>query len=342
MVAISHANAERYLQRPNSEHFIFLFYGGDQGLVVERAQSIIRHVVERPGELRLVELYGDAIAGDPLLLVDEVNSFDLFGDTHRAVRISSGARSVLPALELIIAAPPANCFIILEAGDLKRDAPLRKWIEAQPAAAAIECRLDSQKDLLRLIDMEMRDANLSIEPDARELLCSMLGEDRLSTRSELNKLILYMHGQPTVTVGNINNILHDASALSGDDALYSAFSANRSRTVEFTERALDASVDPNVLLGAALRYSLALHRARADIDCGAAFDECLQSVLRQVGGYGRKTEIAAHIRQFKQNSLETITSALAEAIKATRKNNVLADQRVSRLLLSISQAGRRS
>lgn len=341
MVAISHANAERYLRRPNDEHFIFLFYGGDQGLVVERAQSIVRRLAEKPEQLQIVELHGDAIAGDPLLLVDEANSIDLFGVSHRAVRISVGSRSVLPALELVIAARPANCLIVLEAGDLKRDAALRKWIEAQPAAAAIECRVDDQKDIQRLIDTEMRDAGLSIAPDARELLSTMLGEDRLSTRSELNKLILYMHNQRTVEVQHIRDILHDASALSSDDALYAAFSSDRRQTAELTERALDAGVDHNVLLGAALRYSLALHRARADLDRGAAFDDALQMVLRQVAGYGRKSEIAAHLKQFKQPSLDVITAALADAVKATRRNNVLADERVTRLLFSISQAGRR-
>lgn len=341
MVAISHANAERYLRRPNSEHFIFLFYGGDQGLVAERAQSIVRRLVERPEQLQVVELQGDAIAADPLLLVDETNSIDLFGESQRAVRISIGGRSVLPGLELVIAAPPP-CLIVLVAGDLKRDAALRKWVEAQPTAAAIECRMDDQKDIQRLIDTEMQDAGLSIEPDARELLSSMLGEDRLSTRSELNKLMLYTRDQKTVKVEHITAILHDASALSSDDALYAAFSSDRSQAAELTERALDAGVDPNVLLGAALRYSLALHRARADVDRGFAFEETLQMVLRQVGGYGRKSEIAAHLKQFTPTSLETITNALADAIKATRRSNVLADQRVTRLLLSISQAGRRN
>jgi DNA polymerase-3 subunit delta len=342
MVAISHANAERYLRRPNHEHFIFLFYGADQGLVVERAQTIVGRQAERPERLQIVELHGDAIASDPLLLVDEVNSIDLFGESNRAVRISVGSKSVVPALDLIIAAPPANCPIVLEAGDLKRDSALRRWIESQPVAAAIECRIDDQKDLERLIDTELLNSALSIEPDARELLCSMLGEDRLSTRSELNKLLLYTFGQPTVTIEHVRDILHDASALSSDDAVYAAFSSDRSQTAKLTDRALDAGVDPNVLLGTALRYSLALHRARIEIDRGKAFDETLQTVLRQIGGFGRKSEIAADLKRFKQTSLETIISALAVAIKATRSSNILTSQRVSRLFLSLSQAGNRN
>ena len=121
-----------------------------------------------------------SIAADPLKLLDEANSIGMFGGARRAIRVDVGGKSVIPALEPLLKAPPPDCIIILEAGPLKRDAPLRRLVEADPLGVSIECNLDSFKDVLRLIDDEVRAAGLSIEPAAREILAHSLGEDRLS------------------------------------------------------------------------------------------------------------------------------------------------------------------
>ena len=70
----------------------------------------------------------------------------------------------------------------------QREAPLRKWVEKQNFAASIECSADDARDIQRLLDVELKRANLSIDPEARELLSEILGDDRLSTRSEIEKL----------------------------------------------------------------------------------------------------------------------------------------------------------
>ena len=260
----------------------------------------------------------------------------MFGGSVRAIRISAGNRSLLPALELIARSPPPASKIIIEDGELRRDAPLRKWIESQPFSASVECRADDGKDIQRLIDASLHSAEISIEPDARDALGAMLGEDRLSTRSELHKLTLYTHGQNTITLADINEILHDASTLSVDTAVAAIFSGRTPQAVEAVTRALQLGVDANALAAASLRYALALHRSRADIDGGVSFDISLQAFLRQVYGYNRKTETAALLKQISLAKSEQIITALAELIKTTRKNSSLSNERATRLFLSLT------
>lgn len=342
MTAISHQDADRYLLRPNREHFLFLVFGADQGLVFERSQRLVRTTVDKGEALQMAEFSGDAIAADPLVLVDEANSISLFGGSRRAIRIHAGGKSILPALELIAQAPPADCLIVIEAGELKRDAPLRKWIEKQSLAASIECRADDARDIQRLIDAELHASGLSIAPDARDALGAMLGEDRLSTRSELGKLMLYAQGQDEVTLDHINEILHDASALSVDAAISAVFSGRPAQTIELCNRALRMGVDIQMLVAAALRYALALHRSRAEIDNGASFDVALQMLLRQFNGYSRKAEIATHLRQVPLAKLDPIVAALNNTVKSTRQSNFLSEERVTRLFLSLATALRQA
>ena len=63
-------------------------------------------------------------------------------------------------------------------GDLRRSAPLRTLCERAKNAAALPCYVDTDRDLARLIDDEMRDAALTMQPDARDMLIPLLGGDR--------------------------------------------------------------------------------------------------------------------------------------------------------------------
>ncbi len=292
--------------------------------------------------LQLVDFAGDLIASDPMSLIDEANTISLFGGGGRVIRIAVSHKSILPALDLIAQAPPNDCLIIIEAGELKRDAPLRKWIENKSFAASIECRSDDAKDIQRLIDSELKVANLSIEPDARDALGAMLGEDRLSTRSELSKLFLYTRGQPSITLEHINEILHDASALNIDAAITATFSGRPTEAIELANKAMQSGVDTNVLVANTLRYAMALHRGRTEIDKGAPFDDALQTMLRQFNAYSRKSEVAAHLRNASRAKLDSIVAALHDIVKKTRKNNYLTDESVTRLFLAFALSLKRN
>src|SRR5947199_803 len=82
------------------------------------------------------------------------------------------------------APPAADCRIVIEAGDLRRNAPLRERCEKSPLAAAIACYADGDRELARLIDDELRAAGLTIAADARALLASLIGGDRRASRNE--------------------------------------------------------------------------------------------------------------------------------------------------------------
>ncbi len=336
MPAIPHPDADRYLERPSRDHFIFLLFGGDQGLIYERSRKLIRSFIGRSNNpMQLTDFSGDQIAADPLTLVDEANSIGLFGEARRAIRISVGLKSPLPALELVARAPPADCAIILQAGELKRDAALRKWIEKQPFGASIECRPDEARDIQRLIDTELRTASLSIEPDARDALGAKLGENRLSTRAEIEKLILYSRGQESITLECINNILHDASALGINAAAIAIFSGNSNLILELLTKATQLGAEIGSIIGAATRYALNLHRCRVEIERGADFTAVLDALLRQTNGYSRKAMIADHLRRISTTKIASGIDALYDVTRKLRKNNILGEEYATSLFLSL-------
>lgn len=194
MVAVKAADVEKFLARPDPARPIVLVYGPDAGLVHERAEALVRCSVDDPRDpFQLARLEGDEVAAAPLRLVEEANTVPLFGG-RRAVWVKAGARNLAPAVEALIASTSPDCRVVIEAGELRPNAPVRAICERARNAVTLPCYPDKKEDLLRLIDEEMRDNGISISSEARATLLPLLGGDRLASRHELRKLALFARG----------------------------------------------------------------------------------------------------------------------------------------------------
>lgn len=327
MVAVRSGEADRFINRPPSDVFLYLVFGTDTGLVAERARTILSRAVDDVKDpFQLIRLDGDDVASDPMRLVDEANAIPMFGG-RKAIGLEASAKSLLPAIEPLFKAPPRDCTIVVEAGALKRDHQLRKLFEKESGAAAIECYPDSARDLSQLIDTELASDNLTIEPSAKELLQSLLGQDRLTTRSEIEKLKTYAHGAGRVTVDHVEAIVADASSLALDHAIDGAFSGTFAAVETTTQRVFQENGDVNALLGAALRHAMALHRAKSGAGEG--------------GFYGPRRSIAEQqLRQWDAGRLAKVVKLLGDAVGRARREPRLAQPIAVRALWSVASAAR--
>jgi DNA polymerase III subunit delta len=334
MVAVKSGDADRFINRPPPDVFLYLVFGNDAGLIAERSRTILSRAVDDPGDaFQLVRIAGDDLASDPLRLADEANAVPMFGG-RKAIGVDSTARALAPAIEPLLKAPPSGCTIVFEAGALKRDHPLRKLFEQEPVAAAIECYPDGPREVARLIDSELASRELTIAPDAKELLLTFLGQDRLTTRSELDKLATYAHGEGRIEVAHVEAIVADASAMVLDKAIDGAFDGNFEAVETTTERLFQSGADVNMLLGSALRHATALHRARIARDGGASND---------AGFYGPRRAVAEQqLRLWDASRLAKVVIMVGEAVGHARREPRLAPALAVRALWEVASVARAS
>ena len=331
MVAIKSHEAERFLAKPPAHVVAYLIFGSDPGLVAERSRLLVaRAVDDLKDPFQIVRMAGDELAADPLRLADEANTIPMFGG-RRAIWIDAGSRPLIAALEPILAVPPRDCTIVIAAGALKRDAALRRLCEGHKAAAAIECYPDTERDLAALIDAEMAADGFGMDPEAKTALVGLLGQDRLTTRSELEKLRLYAHGRSRITIDDVDAIVADASSLALDAALDGAFSGNYAAVEETAVRVFAEGTDANALLGAALRYAMTLHRASFADAAGAPG-----------GGYGyrRDAKLQTHLKTWTSPRLQRAANVLGEAVGRARREPNLSRVIAVRALWAVALAGR--
>jgi DNA polymerase III subunit delta len=276
MTIVRNDAADSFVQRPPREIRFFLLHGIDEGLIHERAKTLGGAVVDHDRDpLRVTRIDRDALAREPGRLADEVYAISMFGG-HRAVWIEASGRDLAPLFEPLLRRPPQDCTVIVEAGNLPKGSPLRVAFETAANAVAVECYPDDRRALVSLIDAEAQRAGLNVSRDAREYLLALLGSDRLTTRSEVVKLMLYAAGAATIEVEDVEAIVADA-APSGldaliDHALLGDFTGVERASFRFFADGGDAEV---VIMRLVSRMGL-LHRIRLEMETGKGFEAALQ------------------------------------------------------------------
>jgi len=339
MVAIKPADIDAFIARADAARPIVLVFGPDAGLVSERVNALIKAAVDDPTDpFALARLEGEDLAAEPARLVEEAQTIPLFGG-RRAVLVKAGARNIAGAVEALLKLPKCECRVVIEAGDLRRNAPLRALCEKAKNAAALPCYADSERDRARLIDDEMRAAGLTMAADARALLIPLLGGDRAASRSEIEKLALYARGQREVGVEDVTAVVSDASALALDDIVDATFAGRPIDLEAQLAKARTAGSSAGSILFAAQRQVAQLHKWRSAIERGAGFSlDAVQPPLH----FRRKGAIDAALKAWSAARLLAAMADLAEATLASRRNTDLADTIVERALLSIAANVRRS
>jgi DNA polymerase III subunit delta len=338
MVALKAAQIDAFLARPNPAQPIVLVFGPDAGLVRERAEALVRSSVDDVNDpFSLVRLDGDDLASEPTRLVEEANTIPLFGG-RRAVWVKAGNRNFTAAVEGLTQAASPDCRVVIEAGDLKRNAPLRAVCERAKNVAALPCYVDAEKDLARLIDDEMREAGLTIAPDARAMLVPLLGGDRLASRSELRKLALYARGKERVEIDDVVAVVADASALALDAVVDAAF-AGRTQDVETQfAKARIAGTSPGTIMSAAQRHVALLHKARLAVDEGQSAGAAVEALYVH---FRRAPLVEAALKAWSSARLQRAMMQIADAAFETRLKPELAEAIAQRTLLSLAVNARR-
>jgi DNA polymerase-3 subunit delta len=340
VVALRGKEIDTFLARPDPGRPIILLYGPDAGLVRERADALLASAVDDPNDpFSLVRLDGDELSAEPSRLVDEALTVPLFGG-RRAIRVRAGSRNFASGVDTLAETSLKDCRIVIEAGDLRPESPLRKICERAKTAVAIGCYPDGERDLAKLIDDELRLANLRMAGDARAALMALLGGDRQASRNELRKLTLFAHGEGEVTLDHVMAVVADASEMKLDPIVDGAFAGRPDLVESEFAKAMVAGTYPGVIISAAQRQAAWLHKSALAVAEGTPVSTLLDGGFPRLH-FSRKPMTETALRNFSAAKLTAIIEQLATAALDMRKQTSLAAAIAQRTLLSIAANARR-
>jgi DNA polymerase-3 subunit delta len=313
-----------------------LVFGPDAGLVHERAETLVHNAVDDPTDpFLLARIESDELAANTMRLVEEAQTIPMFGG-RRAVWVRAGGRhNIAPAVEALLALPALECRIVIEAGDLRRTAPLRSLCEKARQAAAIVCYADDEKALGRLLDRELREGGLTIADDARAMLLPLLGGDRQASRSELTKLLLYARGKSRIEAEDVAAVVTNASAVGVDAAVDFALTGRFADLETEFGRLMAAGTSAGSIVWATQRHLSELHKLRLAVDDGATVDSVVSTSWPRAQ-FRREQPVRAALRIWTAPRLAETIVQFGKAALDVRQHADLAEPLLQRALMAVA------
>jgi len=306
------ARIDAFLRRPDPEIRAILFYGPDSGLVRERADTVARTVCpELRDPFRVADLSAVAIAADPARLNDEAAQISLMGG-QRVVRIRDAGDALAQLLGRFLADPPRDALTVIEAGDLPGRSSLRRVFDDASTGAAIGCYPDSARDLAGVIRESLAAHRVNASRDAIDFLVQHLGNDRLVTRSELEKLSLYAGDGGRVELDDARAAIDDAAALALDDAVLAAADGDAAALDRALARVFQEGEAPVSVIRAALRHVQRLHGLAARVAAGNSIDEAIRAARPPIF-FKQQDNFRRQLSRWREPRLRRHLDRLAEA-----------------------------
>jgi DNA polymerase-3 subunit delta len=338
MVAIKAHEVSRALARPDAQWRVWLVYGPDAGLVSERAGQIVTAALggSQDDPFRYVRLEGDDLANDPQRLVDEAATIGLFGG-DRVIRVSRTGKPISPAVAPLLERPPEGAVIVIEGGEFNKRNPLLLLCTASRSAVVLPCYADDAGARAEMVDSAMRAAGLTISRDAREMLLGSIGNDRLVSRQEIEKLVAYAGDTRSIDLADVAASVGDVALREINTLADAVFAGNGELADHSWRRLMAEGSDPGRLAGALATHAGRLLAARLAIDAGQSAETALS---RWSMPFPRKKPIMAALSAWTSARLVQAMRLMIGAAADGRRNDRIGEEIVQRAVISITRQAR--
>ncbi len=338
MVSRKAHEVDSWLKSPDMGIPAILIYGPDNGLVTERANDFAKSTgLPLDNVFSVTRLSGDDLSGDPGRLIDEARTVPMFAGKRLVwIRGVPAAGPLVDAIADLLNDPPSETWVLIEAGDLKKTAKLRGQFEKSPRGMALPCYSDNARDVDRLIDEELTAASMTIGIEARQALKRLLGGDRLATRGELQKLVLYAHGASTIEFSDVIASVGDASALGQDDIVDAMLQGNPAGMDSAYSRLVATGSPPFLSLAAAMRQFQQILLLRSEVETNGKSAASVVASSRPPIFFARKAMVEKAVAALDIGFVNRALERLHQATLKSRQNPELAGSVVRQALLALT------
>jgi DNA polymerase-3 subunit delta len=313
----------------------FLVHGSDEGGVRDLVRSLIKNTLGTFDDpFRLTQFVDDDFKTDSALLSDELQSIP-FGGDRKLIWVRDGGDQLFKAMHNLEDRVFCN-FLIVEAGQLTKSNKLRNFFEKANHLGSIPVYSDSARDLSLLISDMMRSEAKQLSVDVQNLLVSLIGSDRAASRSEIEKLILYVGSRKEITSADVLDICGDFSSINIDQLCDSVFSGDLIKADALLERLLEDPSEAFVVLSSLLRHAIRLQTLLLAVEQGSSVDIAIKSARPPIF-FSRTGTISDQLRLWNSVDLSDVVQSVANAIKQTRQLPSIELVTIGRLSLAISR-----
>ena len=332
---VKSSDADRYAANPPKALVAALMFGPDSGLVRERAETLMKTVVDDINDaFRVADLDSDDLSSDPARLSDETAAISMLGG-RRVVRVRSAGNALAKLFDSFLEEPKGDALVVVEGRDLAQGTGLRKVFEEAENAAAIACYPDTARDLFDVVRNALKADGLSIAPEALEDAVGRLGSDRGVTRRELEKLALYCHGKKQVALEDVRAVMADEAEARVEEAIDAAGNGDLPRLDLALERLWIAGTSPVAVVRQSLSHFQRVLLANVETKRGESIDGAIRK-LRPPVHFSRVTSFKNQAQRWNEAKLGDALDLLLDTEALCKTTAVPAEAACGKALFSVA------
>lgn len=205
---------EGMISKISSSYKGALFFGPDEGQVEDLADKMRAFIVPDKKDAFLYAAF------DGTKMKDRVSDFNaeaaaisLLGG-RRLIEVRDASEDITEGVSYFLDHQETDTFVLLKAGNLKKNSVLRALCEDHPKMACFACYLPEEKEIGPFVEDFLRQKGVRIDFETKAYLEKHIGLNRSIIKAELEKLLIYIGDKKTVSLADAEASIGDVSSSS--------------------------------------------------------------------------------------------------------------------------------
>jgi DNA polymerase-3 subunit delta len=313
-----------------------LIYGNDAGGVRATAAQLIKVLMPQENEMGLTEFSPEQLLEDESLLATELTSMGFFAE-QKIVKIDDAKDEILPQIKAVLPHLSRDNFLIICAGELTPASKIRKFYEDSKELTALLCYKDDEATLRSFIGQKLREARITPDRDAMDYLVNNLGEDKMITNNELDKIITYLGHGKELGFEDVAALLADSSELTLGDLAFAVSARDNAKLEKNLARVRGQQIAGVAVLRMVAWHFERLLTAKATTETGQGIDFALKT-LRPPVFFRQVAPFKQDLSKWSLPQLKTAMQRIYAAELAVKKGGLDEDIICHHALIEIMAA----
>ena len=326
--------ADDFIKNPSDEIQGILLHGQDIGLINFRTKALVGHYIPNQNDPFLLSTINSTqLNDDPGLLADELGTLALTND-KRVILLDLSSDLKKEQVDCIIESK-SQSILIINAGELKTSSPSRKAFESDKNFIVIPCYNSSNIDIMTLLNDKLKDRDLTMHKDAKDLIVASLGNDYGNTTSEIEKILNRHQSGDEISKSEVESIIVSSSNIIVTDLVDTVFEKRTKSISRIYHPVLDEFNPAQILIITSNHVIKLMELLAEKDDLNIPNKQVIENTKPPIF-FKRHPSLLKQLNTWNRGTLSDIIEILSETTIETRKNNDLSVELTERCLLKIS------
>ena len=316
------------------------FFGPDFGMVQELSEKTAKIIVPNlQDEFSVIKLTPSKLKEIPTILIDEGNAPSFLGG-RKLIWLKEADNNMLSAVENYFEQIKTDSFLLITAGNLTKNSALRQFCETHSSILTVACYTEEAKDVAVFIREVLAEKGIQISSTALPLLVERLGENRMATRRELDKLLCYLGDKKVVDLNDVFNIITDTQNASMDVFCHAVATGDMKKAEKEYHLMLENGENPVGIIRILYNYFNKLLDA-ADTMEKSGLEAAVKKIMKPAQ-FRLESSFQKQIKIWKKTFVLKVLSLLIDSERQVKSTGLPSELILNRIVIQITNVARKS